>query len=97
MVFAVLPWLDGARIILRNTNQTKTMTTDLFQIEPTKPTKLQAARRALADAERELEAALERTGGDDCPDYERDVNRFAELVKAEELAAMNISKEKSCQ
>ena len=74
------------------------MTTDsLFPITETKPTPLQAARRALADAERELAEALERTGGDDCPDHERAVNRFAELVKAEELAAMNISKEKSCQ
>ena len=65
---------------------------ELFNIEPTKPTKLEQARRALADAERELAAEIERTGNEDCPDYERAVNRFAELVKAEELAELNNSK-----
>jgi len=51
----------------------------LFEIEPTKPTKLQAARRALADAVAEYDAALERCGGDDASlgDYERAVNRFS--------------------
>jgi flagellar biosynthetic protein FlhB len=49
-------------------------------------------RAKLQEAERELAAALERTGGDDCPDYERAVDRFAELVKAEELAELNNSK-----
>ena len=76
------------------------MTTDtLFNIEPTKPTKLQAARRALADAETELAAAIERDfaenelGNSEIDDYERAVNRFAELVKAEELAELNNSKQ----
>jgi hypothetical protein len=76
------------------------MTTDtLFNIEPTKPTKLQAARRALADAERELAAAIERDlpenelGNSEIDDYQRAVNRFAELVKAEELSEMNNSKQ----
>jgi len=67
----------------------------LFEIEPTKPTPLQAARRALADAVAEYDAALERCGGDDASlgDYERAVNRFAELVKAEELAELNNTKQ----
>jgi hypothetical protein len=69
------------------------MTTDtLFNIEPTKPTKLEQARRALADAERELAAAIERTGGDDCPDYERAVDRFAALVAEEERRELEVSK-----
>jgi len=74
----------------------KTMTNDLLlNIEPTKPTKLQAARRALADAVAEYDAALERCGGDDASlgDYERAVNRFAELVKAFELAELNNTKQ----
>lgn len=63
---------------------------ELFQITETKPTKLQAARRALADAIAEYDAALERCGGDDADlaSYERAVNRFAELVKAEEMAVL---------
>jgi ribosomal protein L37AE/L43A len=81
--------------ILEKKQTKNTMTTDtLFNIEPTKPTKLQAARLALADAVAEYDAALERCGGDDASlgDYERAVNRFAELVKAEELAELNNSK-----
>jgi len=67
----------------------------LFEIEPTKPTPLQAARRALADAVAEYDAALERCGGDDASlgDYDRAVNRFAELVKASELAELNNTKQ----
>ena len=67
----------------------------LFEIEPTKPTKLQAARRALEDAVAEYDAALERCGGDDASlgDYERAVNRFEQLVLAEELAELNNSKQ----
>ena len=68
---------------------------ELFQITETKPTKLQAARRALEDAVAEYDAALERCGGDDASlgDYERAVNRYTELVKAEELAELNNSKQ----
>jgi hypothetical protein len=68
---------------------------ELFEITETKPTKLQAARRALADAVAEYDAALERCGGDDASlgDYERAVDRFAELVKAEELAELNNTKQ----
>lgn len=68
---------------------------DLFEIDPTKPTPLQSARRALADAEKELAAAVERNlpenelGQSEIDDYERAVNRFSELVKAEELAELN--------
>jgi len=65
----------------------------LFTIEPTKPTKLQAARRALEDAERELAEAEEEkdTLAIDC--NRRAVNRFSELCKAEELAELNNSKQ----
>jgi hypothetical protein len=75
-------------------NQKHTMN-ELFQITETKPTKLQAARRALEDAVAEYDAALERCGGDDASlgDYERAVNRYTELVKAEELAELNNSKQ----
>jgi hypothetical protein len=67
----------------------------LFEIEPTKPTKLQAARRALAYAVAEYDAALERCGGDDASlgDYERAVNRFEQKVLAEELAELNNTKQ----
>tara|TARA_R110000868_G_scaffold47153_1_gene155042 strand:- start:58 stop:270 length:213 start_codon:yes stop_codon:yes gene_type:complete len=66
----------------------------LFNIEPTKPTKLQAARRALEDAVTEYVAAIERCGGDDADlvSYERAVNRFSELVKREEIAGIERSK-----
>ena len=68
---------------------------DLFNIEPTKPTPLQSARRALAEAERELAAAIERDlpenelGQSEIDDNERAVNRYAELVKSLELAELN--------
>ena len=67
----------------------------LFNLEPTKPTPLQAARRALADAERELAAAIERDlqenelGQSEIDDFERAVNRFAALVAEEENAELN--------
>lgn len=57
----------------------------LFNIEPTKPTPLQSARRALAFAERELAEC----DNEDKPVFVRAVNRFTELVKAEELAELN--------
>jgi hypothetical protein len=85
-----------AEKLLENKQTKNTMTTDtLFNIEPTKPTKLQAARRALADAVAEYDAALERCSGDDADlvSYERAVQRFTELVKAEELAELNNSKQ----
>ena len=65
----------------------------LFNIEPTKPTNLQAARRALADAERELAKAEEEkdTLSIDC--CRRAVNRFEQLCKAEELAELERSKQ----
>ena len=61
---------------------------ELFNIEPTKPTPLQSARRALADAERELELVEGRNCEDYGP-YERAVNRYAELVKSLEIAELN--------
>ena len=68
------------------------MSDSLLQTEPTKPTPLQSARRALADAERELELVEGRNCEDYGP-YERAVNRFTELVKAEELAELERSKQ----
>jgi len=65
----------------------------LFEIELTKPTKLQAARRALADAERELAKAEEEKDALAIDCNRRAVNRFACLVKAEELAELNNSKQ----
>ena len=66
---------------------------ELFPITETKPTPLQAARRALADAEKELAKAEEEkdTLAIDC--CRRAVNRFSELCKAEELAEMERSKQ----
>ena len=66
---------------------------ELFQTEPTKPTPLQSARRALADAERELAKAEEEkdTLAIDC--NRRAVNRFEQLCKAEELAELERSKQ----
>ena len=61
---------------------------ELFNLEPTKPTPLQSARRALADAERELELVEGRNCEDYGP-YERAVNRYAELVKSLEIAELN--------
>jgi len=75
-----------------NQQPPKTMN-ELFQITETKPTKLQAARRALEDAERELAKAEEEkdTLAIDC--NRRAVNRFSELCKAEELSELNNSKQ----
>ena len=69
------------------------MSDELFQTEPTKPTPLQSARRALADAERELAKAEEEkdTLAIDC--CRRAVNRFEQLCKAEELAELERSKQ----
>ena len=68
------------------------MNDDLFNLEPTKPTPLQSARRALADAERELELVEGRNCEDYGP-YERAVNRYAELVKSLEIAELERSKQ----
>jgi hypothetical protein len=71
------------------------MSDELFTIPPSQPTPLQSARRALADAENELAAAIERDlpegddGKSEIDDYGRAVNRFTELVKAEELKELN--------
>tara|TARA_R110000868_G_scaffold126944_1_gene334302 strand:- start:1099 stop:1314 length:216 start_codon:yes stop_codon:yes gene_type:complete len=63
----------------------------LFNLEPTKPTPLQAARRALTDAERVYDEAQEKDpeADEELISYERAVQRFTELVKAEELAELN--------
>jgi hypothetical protein len=63
------------------------MSDELFNLTPSKPSKLQQARTLLVDAELELILAEGRNCEDYAP-YERAVNRFAELVKAEELAQM---------
>jgi hypothetical protein len=69
------------------------MNDELFQITETKPTPLQAARRALAESEKALSDAIDRYGDDaDYKAYERAVQRSAEIVKAEELAELNNSK-----
>jgi len=68
----------------------------LFNIEPTKPTKLQAARRALEDAERELAEAQDSIcpiAGSLPPEYQRAVDRFAALVIEEEKRELNNSKQ----
>jgi len=64
---------------------------ELFTLPPSQPSPLQSARRALADAERDYKAALERCNGDDAEltSHERAVNRYTELVKAEELKELN--------
>ena len=69
------------------------MTTDLFNIEPTKPTPLQSARRALLEAEHALLNSVEIGDSDTISDAQRAVNRFTELVKAEELAELERSKQ----
>ena len=61
----------------------------LFNIEPTKPTKLQAARRALLEAEHALLNSVEIGDSDTISDAKRAENRFTELVKAEEIAELN--------
>ncbi len=62
---------------------------ELFQITETKPTKLQQARKWLADAERELAKAEEEKDTLAIVCCRRAVNRFEELCKAEELAELN--------
>jgi hypothetical protein len=65
----------------------------LFTIEPTKPTKLQAARRALADAEEALKGAQWLYNDlEELVPYDRAVERCAEIVKQEESAELNNSK-----
>jgi hypothetical protein len=66
---------------------------ELFQITETKPTKLQSARRALEDAERELAKAEEEKDALAIECNRRAVNRFEQLVLAEELAELNNSKQ----
>jgi hypothetical protein len=72
------------------------MTNELpLNIPETKPTKLEQARRALADAERELAKARESVeNGEDIgtTDYQRAVDRFAALVAEEEKRELEISK-----
>ena len=67
------------------------MNNELFQLPPSQPSPLQSARRALADAEYDFKAALERCNGDDAElvSHERAVNRYECLVKAEELKELN--------
>ena len=67
------------------------MSDELFQTEPTKPTPLQAARRALADAERDYNTMRDqwKDNSVEIEPYRRAVNRFTELVKSEELAELN--------
>jgi hypothetical protein len=60
---------------------------ELFQITETKPTKLQSARRALADAEKELAASIEN-GNHDTQDCQRAVDRLTALVAEEERAEL---------
>lgn len=80
--------------LLDNKQTKNTMTNDLLlNIEPTKPTKLQSARRALADAERELAKAEEEKDALAIECNRRAVNRFSELCKAEELAELSNSKQ----
>ena len=63
-------------------------TDERFQLPPSQPTPLPSARRALAEAERELEI-IEGRNCEDYGPYERAVNRYAELVKAELLKELN--------
>ena len=66
---------------------------ELFETPPSKPSKLESARRALADAQIEYAAAIEN--GEEplvVASYLRAVNRFTELVKAEEKAQLERTK-----
>jgi hypothetical protein len=69
------------------------MNQELFQIEPTKPTKLEQARRALADAETHLAEVRKTNDAGEVLSAQRAVDRFAELVKEEERRALEISKQ----
>jgi len=64
---------------------------ELFTLPPSQPTPLQSARRALADAERDYAAERERwkENSIELEPYRRAVNRYSELVKAEELKELN--------
>lgn len=64
-------------------------TDELFTLPPSQPSPLQSARRALADAEAELKTMQDRYGDADYTAYERAVDRYTELVKAEELKELN--------
>lgn len=67
---------------------------ELFKITETKPTKLQSARRALADAEIELAKAIERDlpegddGKSEIDDCQRAVDRLTTLVAEAERAEL---------
>ena len=65
------------------------MSDELFTIPPSQPSPLQSARRALAEAEAELELLQDRYGDADYTAYERAVNRYAELVKYHEILELN--------
>jgi hypothetical protein len=65
------------------------MRNELFTLPPSQPSPLQTARRALAEAEAELKSLQERNGDADYTAYERAVNRYAELVKYQELQELN--------
>jgi hypothetical protein len=64
---------------------------ELFTLPPSQPSPLQSARRALADAERDYAAERERwkENSVELEPYRRAVNRYSELVKAEELKELN--------
>jgi len=64
---------------------------ELFTLPPSQPTPLQSARRALADTERDYAAERERwkENSIELEPYRRAVNRYSELVKAEELKELN--------
>jgi hypothetical protein len=66
-------------------------TDELFTLPPSQPSPLQSARRALADAERDYAAERERwkENSIELEPYRRAVNRYSELVKAEELKELN--------
>jgi hypothetical protein len=67
------------------------MNNELFTLPPSQPSPLQSARRALADAERDYAAERERwkENSIELEPYRRAVNRYSELVKAEELKELN--------
>lgn len=64
---------------------------ELFQLPPSQPSPLQSARRALAEAERDYASERERWKDNsvELEPYRRAVNRYSELVKAEELKELN--------
>ena len=64
-------------------------TDELFTLPPSQPTPLQSARRALAEAERAFAEHIETHGDVDRASFQRAVNRYTELVKAEELKELN--------